>query len=281
MSKVTVDFSHYADYPLINHKFALYICTYVGADRILRDIPLMEALDPYAVRYDPGWGFGNDDKLNSPRELNAPQISGSAGDLQIDFTDYDRIVKAIQASNIHLMLVQGYNPIPLQQPAIQITEGNATLGMRSSWNTMPTDLGAWYEINKRYAAHFKALIKGKRFYEIWNEPDLQPVFFTGTKDEYNELYRHGSLAIRSADPEAKVGGPALANAIPDDDALQVAAEDWAAGFLEFVQREISLSTISHTTITPRLSLLCPPCVISLETGLEWKWSETIITEYNS
>ena len=72
MIQITSDFSQYADYPLVNSKFAVYICTYVDIERNLRDMPLLKGLKPSSLRYDPGCGFGNDGLLNSPREYNAP-----------------------------------------------------------------------------------------------------------------------------------------------------------------------------------------------------------------
>ena len=41
---------------------------------------------------------------------------------------------------------------------------------------MPKDMQAWREINRLYAEHFKNLDQNSKYYEIWNEPDLNPVF---------------------------------------------------------------------------------------------------------
>jgi len=48
------------------------------------------------------------------------------------------------------------------------------------------------------------------YFEIWNEPDL-PEFWKGTVQDYIEMYRCAANAIKSYNPELKVGGPALAN----------------------------------------------------------------------
>ncbi|MBL0174377.1 MAG: T9SS type A sorting domain-containing protein [Ignavibacteria bacterium] len=47
------------------------------------------------------------------------------------------------------------------------------------------------------------------YYELWNEPDLH--FWNGTEAELLELYRHTALAIKAADPAAKVGGFGMNN----------------------------------------------------------------------
>ena len=44
-------------------------------------------------------------------------------------------------------------------------------------------------------------------FEIWNEPDLG-FFWTGTQQDYFDLYKAAAVAIKSVDPAIKVGGPA-------------------------------------------------------------------------
>jgi xylan 1,4-beta-xylosidase len=52
------------------------------------------------------------------------------------------------------------------------------------------------------------------YFEIWNEPNLDP-FFRGTRSEYFELYRVSVEAIKRADEQLRVGGPATSNFVPD------------------------------------------------------------------
>ena len=42
---------------------------------------------------------------------------------------------------------------------------------------------------------------------MWNEPNLVPHFWTGTKTQYFELYEPTVRAIKEIDPELEVGGP--------------------------------------------------------------------------
>jgi xylan 1,4-beta-xylosidase len=78
--------------------------------------------------------------------------------------------------------------------------------------TMPADDDAW-------TLHIREFIKylihryGKEeveswYFEIWNEPDLVPVFFWGTRSDYFHLYEITVRAIKEVDPALKVGGPA-------------------------------------------------------------------------
>jgi xylan 1,4-beta-xylosidase len=68
-----------------------------------------------------------------------------------------------------------------------------------------------------------------RYWEVWNEPDLGKVFWTGTAQEYFELYGMLSRAVKAADPHALVGGPAIAR--PNDDT------PYRDAFLEYVRQE--------------------------------------------
>ncbi|MEJ6579835.1 MAG: sialate O-acetylesterase [Akkermansiaceae bacterium] len=48
-----------------------------------------------------------------------------------------------------------------------------------------------------------------RYWEIWNEPENRPVMWSGTDDDYLQLYRTAATAITKEFPNVKVGGPAL------------------------------------------------------------------------
>ncbi len=47
------------------------------------------------------------------------------------------------------------------------------------------------------------------FFEVWNEPNLG-AFWTGTREEYDELFRRSVAALKRVDPALRVGGPASA-----------------------------------------------------------------------
>jgi len=48
-------------------------------------------------------------------------------------------------------------------------------------------------------------------FEVWNEPNLSG-FWSGTKEDYFQLYAHAARAVKSVDAELKVGGPASSKA---------------------------------------------------------------------
>ena len=78
------------------------------------------------------------------------------------------------------------------------------------WKKMPKNLNNWQTLCRNIAAFFKR--KGIRLagHEIWNEPDYDGHFFSGTFDDYTKLYVYGAKGIKSADPDAVVGGASVA-----------------------------------------------------------------------
>lgn len=50
---------------------------------------------------------------------------------------------------------------------------------------------------------------GIKYWEIWNEPDIPPWFWTGTAEEYYQLYDVTAKKLKATAPTIKVGGPAL------------------------------------------------------------------------
>lgn len=85
--------------------------------------------------------------------------------------------------------------------------------------TPPKDYAEWGDLIYALVSHWQeryGLEEIRRwYYEVWNEPNLHP-FWSGTKSEYFELYRHAALAVKRVDPQLRVGGPATSNFVPDD-----------------------------------------------------------------
>ncbi|TAH39735.1 MAG: hypothetical protein EYC70_02810 [Planctomycetota bacterium] len=77
--------------------------------------------------------------------------------------------------------------------------------------TPPLDMQAWAddlvamltEMQSRYA-----LLPD--YVEVWNEPEREE-WWTGTREQYLDLYRITSVALKSAFPQVRVGGPGLAS----------------------------------------------------------------------
>lgn len=94
--------------------------------------------------------------------------------------------------------------------------------------TPPKDYAAWADLIGQTVRHWVeryGLTELRQwFFEVWNEPNLD-AFWTGGQAGYFELYRHTVTAIKTVDPELRVGGPATAD------------DEWIADFINFCKRE--------------------------------------------
>jgi hypothetical protein len=78
----------------------------------------------------------------------------------------------------------------------------------------PNDYDEWQRLIAHLVQHYRERGAGIRYWEVANEPDLGesggcPYRFR--PDNYARYYRRTAEAILQADPEARVGGPALAS----------------------------------------------------------------------
>lgn len=72
----------------------------------------------------------------------------------------------------------------------------------------------WAEVVRRVVEHVNGgfasgLGAGVRYWEIWNEPN-GPLFWSGSAEEFYDLFVRAALAIKQADSSACVGGPGMA-----------------------------------------------------------------------
>src|SRR5690606_8629065 len=84
----------------------------------------------------------------------------------------------------------------------------------------PTDMGRWVDLVTATVTHWVERygldeVRQWRF-EVWNEPNLVPHFWTGTRTQYFELYEATARAVKAVDPELMVGGPSTSVFVPDD-----------------------------------------------------------------
>jgi xylan 1,4-beta-xylosidase len=82
--------------------------------------------------------------------------------------------------------------------------------------TPPKDYNKWADLIKNLTAHFSERYGAEEvktwYFEVWNEPNLSPGFWTGTQEEYFKLYKYSANAIKSVNKDFRVGGPATAGA---------------------------------------------------------------------
>lgn len=78
----------------------------------------------------------------------------------------------------------------------------------------PADPAKWAAVCCRIISHYNegwasGFHHGIRYWEIWNEPENRPAMWTGTDEQFLELYTLTARAIKARWPDLKVGGPAI------------------------------------------------------------------------
>lgn len=109
----------------------------------------------------------------------------------------------------------------------------------------PKDFQKWAEICEHVIMHYNegwadGFYWDIEYWEIWNEPDLDPDDATnkrtwgGTKAQFFDLYEIAAKHLKGRFPNLKIGGPALAGKV-----------DWAADFVvEMRRREVPIDFFS-------------------------------------
>jgi xylan 1,4-beta-xylosidase len=97
-----------------------------------------------------------------------------------------------------------------------LASGNQTIFWWRGNVTPPKDYKKWEDLIRNLTLHFTeryGIAEVKTWYfEVWNEPNLSPGFWSGTQEEYFKLYKYSAQAIKSVNKDYRVGGPATAGA---------------------------------------------------------------------
>lgn len=153
--------------------------------------------DMFVYRSDYGGGFAPPDPLPEP---------------VYTFSYVDKVFDNILASGARPFVELSFMPRAL---ATQ-TE---TLFWWKAHCSPPTDMDAWVGLVTATVQHWierYGIDEVRQWpFEVWNEPNLVPHFWTGTRSEYFELYAATARAIKAIDPQLRVGGPSTSVFVPD------------------------------------------------------------------
>ncbi|ADB33214.1 glycoside hydrolase family 39 [Kribbella flavida DSM 17836] len=250
-----------ADHPLSKAKFAAFNSGIVHAATYRRDLEALRAARPESVRIDIGWGA---EWIGHERTISEPSADG----FRYDFSELDEIGALLNDLGIRPCWSYCYVPSPYQLRG-------------GDWRDLAEDDGGWVDMISAYVegARDRGVTVG--YHEVYNEPDLrdertgEAVFFGGDLDDYLGLYRSAATAIRKADPDTPVGGPALASVL--------ANEHWIPAFLDLVTTEnLPLDFFSfHHYGTHSVGTALDKVLGHLESRPELADVEIHLNEYNS
>lgn len=185
--ELTVDFDSREGVPLIK-KFGLFNSGLVTLKQYEKYMHLMDDLRVDSLRIDLFAG--------SRGQPMGEMVTGTADNLQYDFSALDAILESLEEHDSRLYASWCYIPLPLQA--------------NDNWRSGPTDLKAWQEIYRQYSSYYAE--KGVRipYHEVYNEPDCGTIFFTGSFADYTDMYVAAARGLKEGNPDAVIGGPSSA-----------------------------------------------------------------------
>ena len=137
-----------------------------------------------------------------------------AGNAHYNYQYIDELFDFLLSINVKPFVELGFMPNDL-------ASGKRTVFWWKGNITPPKDYAKWDALIKNLVEHWQERY-GKNevrswYFEVWNEPNLKNLFFSGDMADYFKLYKETATTIKAVSADYKVGGPATAgNAwIPD------------------------------------------------------------------
>ncbi len=114
------------------------------------------------------------------------------------------------------LLKMGLRPfVELNPMPAALASGSQTIFDWKMNVTSPRDYREWEQLVEAFTRHCVdryGLHEVRQWYfEVWNEPNLEG-FWSGTKEEYWQLYAASAHAVKRVSPDLKIGGPASSKA---------------------------------------------------------------------
>ncbi|MGQ9632527.1 MAG: GH39 family glycosyl hydrolase [bacterium] len=198
-----------------------HIWTYLGQDELnwvytkngkalLRKIGEF-AERPYYVRVHNTYTSGN--RLGLPRASSTNAYrEDKNGNPIYDWTELDKLFDAYVANNIRAFVELGFMPKDLmaENDAPSYSGYHYHDVVRAGMAYPPKDYNKWHDLVYETVRHcidrYGQDEVTSWYWEVWNEPDI--AYWQGTFEEYCKLYDYTAAAIKRADPNVRVGGPA-------------------------------------------------------------------------
>lgn len=131
------------------------------------------------------------------------------GNPEYSYQYIDALYDFLLSINVKPFVELGFMPSKL-------ASGSQTVFWWKGNVTPPKDYKKWADLIRNLTQHFTDRYGEEEvktwYFEVWNEPNLTPGFWTGTQEEYFKLYEYAAKAVKSVNPDYKVGGPATAGA---------------------------------------------------------------------
>lgn len=150
----------------------------------------------------------------------------SQGKIHYNWSYVDELFDFFKEVNIKPFVELGFMPWELKSSDHSIFWWNANI-------SQPNDINLWTDLVKEFIKHcinrYGLAEVEKWYFEVWNEPSLEGIFWIGGKEDYLQFYKDTSLAVKSISPNLKVGGPSITHQVGD-------ADNWLGDFLAYCRK---------------------------------------------
>jgi endo-1,4-beta-mannosidase len=148
-----------------------------------------------------------------------PEIEPQKGKWR--FATLDKSVAIAREHNAKVVLTLGFTPHWASARPQEF------VGYNPGWAAEPADFKDWRVFVRTVATRYKGRI---HIYEIWNEPNLTKIYWTGSTEQMIALGREADQIIKSIDPSAILVSPSATS----DDGLKWLSEFLSKGGRQYV-----------------------------------------------
>lgn len=146
---------------------------------------------------------------------------GDDGNIIYNWSYVDELFDFFKEVNIKPFVELGFMPSEIKKSDETIFNWKANI-------SQPKDIKLWTDLVKEFIKHCVNRYGLKEvetwYFEVWNEPDLEHVFWIGGKEEYFEFYKETAIAIKSVSDKLKAGGPSIIHQVLEE-------QTWLEDFL--------------------------------------------------
>lgn len=128
------------------------------------------------------------------------------GSIEYNWSYVDELFDLLLSVNIKPFIELGFMPSELKR-------SDETIFWWKGNISPPNDINNWNDLIRNFIIHcinrYGLNEVEDWYFEVWNEPEYEYVFWAGSKEEYFEFYKQTVFTIKSISSKLRVGGPSI------------------------------------------------------------------------
>ncbi|SCL89522.1 GH39 family glycosyl hydrolase [Sporanaerobacter sp. PP17-6a] len=147
----------------------------------------------------------------------------------------DKLFDFFKKVNIKPFIEFGFMPS-------EIKKSDETMFWWKANVSQPKDIRLWINLVTEFLKHcinrYGLKEVEKWYFEVWNEPEFEYIFWVGSKEEYFKFYEETARAVKSVSENLRIGGPSITY-------MDLTDKLWMDDFLTYcVRNDVPLDFIS-------------------------------------